>query len=144
MNTAFSRYIVWLWRSSRPFRFLVVGVWNFLFGYFCFAGFYWWLNGRLPDWLIVCIASVVGITNAFIFHRWVTYRSRGNVFAEYAKFYIVYGVQTLLNLALFALFVTRWGLNAYFCQLVIALALTFVSYWGHKSFSFRQRNASKN
>ena len=127
-----------LWRTSRPFRFLAVGVWNFLFGYACFAVFYRLLAGTWPDWAIICAASVVGITNAFICHRWLTYRSKGPILAEYLKFYIVYGVQSLLNLCLFDLFATRLGYNPYLCQLIIALSLTFVSYWGHKFFSFRR------
>ena len=126
-----------LWHSSRPLRFLLVGCWNFVFGYLCFAAFYRLLSGRWPDWLILCAASVVGITNAFICHRRFTYRSDGPVLREYLKFYVVYGVQSLLNLLLFNLFVTRLGYNAYICQLAIALSLTFVSYWGHQFFSFR-------
>ena len=127
---------IW-WQSSRPLRFLLVGGWNFVFGYFCFAAFYRCLSGKWPDWLILCAASVVGITNAFICHRSLTYRSTGPLLREYLKFYIVYGVQSLLNLFLFYLFVTRLRCNAYASQLAIALSLTFVSYWGHKFFSFR-------
>ena len=125
------------WKVSRAYRFLVVGVWNFVFGYLCFAVTYWCLEGKLPDWMIVAIASVIGITNAFICHRSITYRSRGNIWAEYGKFYIVYGVQSVLNAILIWLFVTCWHGNAYLCQLLIAVSLTFVSYWGHKLFSFR-------
>ena len=126
------------WQRATLFRFFVVGVWNFVFGYGVFAGLYWLLSGVWPDWVIVTIANVIGITNAFVFHRWVTYRSDGVWWREYLRFYVVYGVQALLNVALIYVFVTRCRWNGYAVQFVVSAALTFVSYWLHKCYSFRR------
>lgn len=124
------------WNASAPLRFLVVGGWNFAFGYAAFAVPYRALAGRWPDWLIAALAAVAGITMSFVTHRFVTYRSHGVWWREYLRFYVVYGGQSLLNIALIWLFVTRLGKNAYIVQLVITLALTVGSYWAHKLFSF--------
>lgn len=51
-----------------PVRFLIVGGWDFIFSYLEFAGCYWLMSPHFPDWLIVAVASVLGITNSFIFH----------------------------------------------------------------------------
>ena len=126
------------WRNSMPIRFLVVGAWNFIFGYFVFAALYWIFSGRWADWLIVTIANVIGITNAFVFHRWITYRSHGAWWREYHRFYVVYGAQAVLNVALIYLFVTRLRLNGYAVQFVVAVVLTLLSYWLHKCYSFRK------
>lgn len=131
-----SRISAW-WNASAPLRFLVVGGWNFVFGYAAFAVPYRVLAGRWPDWLIAALAAVAGITMSFVTHRFITYRSRGVWWREYLRFYVVYGGQSLLDIALIWLFVTRLGKNAYVVQLVITLALTVGSYWAHKFFSFR-------
>ena len=125
------------WRTSRPLRFLIVGVWNFVFGYATFAGLYWCLCGRWPDWVIATVAAVIGITMSFVTHRFITYRSHGTWWREYLRFYVVYGGQSLLNVLLIWLFVTRCRMNAYTVQLAIAALLTAASYWAHKHYSFR-------
>lgn len=127
-----------IWQASMPFRFLIVGGWNFVFGYFAFAALYYWLNDVLLESLIVVISSILGITNSFIFHRWLTYHSRGIWWKEYLRFYVVYGGQIILNLVLVAIFVNYYHFNAYIVQFLILVTLTLLSYWGHKYFSFRK------
>jgi len=126
------------WNSSRPVRFLVVGAWNFVFGYGVFAALYWVLNGTWPDWLITTVAAILGITMSFVTHRFITYRSHGCWWREYLRFYVVYGGQSLLNVLLIWLFVTWLELNAYVIQLAISIALTLASYWAHKNYSFKE------
>ena len=126
------------WNHSRPLRFLIVGVWNFIFGYAVFAGLYWALNGIWPDWLVSSVAAILGITMSFLTHRFITYRSHGCWWREYLRFYVVYGGQSLLNVFLIWLLVTRLKLNAYIVQLAISTALTLASYWAHKYYSFKE------
>lgn len=126
-----------------PLRFLIVGGWNFVFGYLAFAGLYWLLNGRIPDAVIVVLSSILGITNSFIFHRWLTYRSHGNWLVEYLRFYVVYGGQMLLTIAFIHIFVTTLKYNAYVVSFLINVGLTLASYWAHKSFSFRQKGEGR-
>lgn len=133
----FDRHI-FLWDRCPFLRFLVVGAWNFAFGYGVFAGLYWMLHGRCRDWAIAALAAVLGITVSFITHRFITYRSRGCWWREYARVYVVYGGQSLLNILLIWLFVTRMGCNAYLMQFVIMAVLTVASYWAHKLYSFRR------
>ena len=128
------------WSESQPLRFLIVGAWNFVFGYFAFAGLYWVMNGRWPDWLISTVAAVLGITVSFITHRFITYRSHGCWWREYLRFYVVYGGQSILNVFLIWILVTQLKLNAYIVQLAISVTLTVVSYWAHKYYSFKQPN----
>lgn len=129
------------WDDSKPLRFLVVGAWNFIFGYGVFAGLYWTLHGVWRDWVIAAAASVLGITMSFLTHRFVTYRSHGCWWREYLRFYVVYGGQSLANVFLVWLFVTRLGLNAYAVGFAITVALTAASYWAHKNYSFKAESA---
>ena len=130
--------IVSSWNQCASLRFLIVGVWNFVFGYGIFAGLYWALQGVWRDWAIVMLAAIFGITMSFLTHRFITYRSKGCWWREYIRFYVVYGGQSVLNVLLIWLFVTRMGYNAYFIQFVVLVALTVASYWAHKLYSFRK------
>ena len=126
------------WNNSQSLRFLIVGGWNFVFGYAVFAGLYWVLNGIWPDWLISSVAAVLGITMSFVTHRFITYRSSGCWWREYLRFYVVYGGQSLLNVLLIWLLVTQLKLNAYIVQLTISIVLTLATYWAHKYYSFKE------
>ena len=126
------------WNDSQSLRFLIVGGWNFVFGYAVFAGLYWVLNGIWPDWLISSVAAVLGITMSFVTHRFITYRSSGCWWREYLRFYVVYGGQSLLNVLLIWLLVTQLKLNAYIVQLTISIVLTLATYWAHKYYSFKE------
>lgn len=127
-----------VWTKSTPLRFLLVGGWNFAFGYGCFVFLYWAFNEVWPDWFIATVATVLGITMSFVTHKFLTYRSHGCWWKEYLRFYVVYGGQSLLNIFLIWLLVTKLRHNAYLVQLVITLSLTFASYWAHKLYSFRK------
>ena len=119
-----------------PLRFLIVGAFNFAFGYLAFAVLYWKFSNQWTDAAILTVATVLGITESYVAHRFFTYRAHGVWWREYLRFYVVYGAQYLLNLALVWIFVTRMSFNAYVVQLVIAVALTIASYWAHKTYSF--------
>ena len=128
------------WRNSMPLRFLFVGAWNFIFGYLVFAGLYRIFSDSWPDWLTTVVSNVIGITNSFVFHRRITYRSNGVWWKEYLRFYVVYGGQALLNVALIYILVTCCRFNAYLVQFAVAAFLTVLSYWLHKVYSFRLKN----
>ena len=134
-NTAGAQ-VLSLWHRVLPFRFLIVGGWNFGFSYLFFAALYWMAHERLNDAIIMAVCSVVGITNAFVCHRFFTYRSTGPILREYVRFYAVYGVQIGLNFALFLAFVHVFATNPYWTQAILTVVLTLVSYWGHKHVSF--------
>ena len=72
------------------------------------------------DGVIVIVANVVGITNAFVCHKCFTYCSHGSWWVEYLRFYVVYGLLALANIALIAIFVTLLRFNAYVIQFFVA------------------------
>ena len=126
-----------LWNRFCPFRFVVVGVWNTVFSYLVFSGFYYLFGGGIGDFAVQALAGVVGITQAYAMHRLLTYRSNGIWWMEYFRFYMVYGGQVLLQSVLFFLFSTWLGGNGYLVQFVTTALLTVVSYWAHKAYSFK-------
>ena len=132
-----------LWNRFCLLRFIVVGFWNSFFSYVVFAVLYYAFGGGWHDIVVQVVAGVIGITNAYILHRIITYRSHGVWWQEYLRFYVVYGGQLLVQMAFFLLLTTCLGLNGYIVQLVMMIALTVLSYWTHKVYSFRNERVVK-
>ena len=132
-------------------RFVIVGGWNTVFGYGLFAAANYLLVDRLPHayMLAIVIANIIAISVAYVSHKLVTFRTRGNVLREYLRFYAVYGVTALINLALLPPAVALVGVLLsrprhvpYVAQAALLPLNVALSYIGHKRFSFRPRSAT--
>ena len=79
-------------------RYLCVGAFNTLFGYFTFAVALYFLNLALPQrflYLTVILASVIAnplnITVAYFGYKFFVFRTQGNYLREWLKCFAVYG-----------------------------------------------------
>ena len=91
-----------LWRRHQiKIRFLLVGAWNTIFGYLVFVGFDYLFNLFFSPRYVAymsaaALANILAILNAYIFHKFVTFRSpiRGlAVIPEFARFFLcIYSV----------------------------------------------------
>ena len=127
-------------------RFVIVGGWNTVLGYGIYAAFTYLLTGHVPHayMLASVIANIIAISLAYVGHKFVTFRTRGNYLREVLRFYAVYGVTALIGLALLPLVVA--GLNLvvasrahvpYLAQALLLPLSVALSFLGHKHFSFR-------
>ena len=117
-------------------RYLVTGVWNTAFGYGVFALLVALMTPRVHYLLIGIAASVLAITNAYIVHKLVVFRTKGNYLREYGRYYVIYGATAVGGLALLALFVDGLGLNLYLAQAFVLGMQVAASFIGHRRFSF--------
>jgi putative flippase GtrA len=90
--------LVNLFSAGQFFRYLLVGVFNTVFGYICFAVNLTLLNAVLPVrflYLTVMLASVLGmplvITAAYFGYKFFVFRTKGNFLGEWLKCFAVYG-----------------------------------------------------
>jgi len=83
-------------------RYLIVGVWNTLFGYGLFALFTYLLTGIVPFayMLASVLSNVIAITAAYLGYKWFVFKTKGNYLREYLRCYLVYGAAFLITLAL--------------------------------------------
>ncbi len=128
-------------------RFLVAGAWNTLFGY----GVFWLLddvfsirltNRRLAYLSAMVLSNVLAILNAFIFHKYFTFRSveRGQgVVKEFIRFTATYVGTFALSLVLLPALVEFGGIAPKPAGAVVLLACVGISYFGHSRFSFPNR-----
>jgi putative flippase GtrA len=129
------------------FRYLLVGGWNTLFGYGCFALLTALLDPRIKYGYVVAsiIANLIAPTVAFLGYKWFVFKTKGNYLREWFRCLTVYGGSMLISIILLPMIV--FGLrkmtaltNAapYVAGALIMGASVVYSFLGHKHYSFRQ------
>jgi len=127
-------------------KFLIVGVWNTIFGYLAFVGFdilfTSFFTKRYVAYMSAAILSnVLAIINAYIFHKNITFKSKVKgvgIFYEFLKFSTTYLVTFCLSLILLPLFVEFLNMDPKIAAAAVILCCTIISYLGHSRFSFRR------
>jgi putative flippase GtrA len=118
-------------------RYLLVGVFNTVFGYALSLLVYHFLQKDVSIIVIGIMINVISITVAFLGYKLFVFKSAGNWLHEYLRCYVTYGFSAVLGIALIWLFVGKWGWVFWFSQgLNIALS-TVISYFMHRHFTFR-------
>jgi putative flippase GtrA len=137
--------------NAKVLRYLLVGVWNTIFGYLLYSGFVLLYSHFLPKHylpLTVVIASIsakpIGITMAFLCYKHFVFHTHGNYLREWLRCFAVYGVgmlPELIALPLLTHLFLRFALThrpaPYLAGAVITIFTATLSYFGHKKFSFR-------
>lgn len=118
-------------------RYLLVGVWNTIFGAGIYALLYWLFGAHVHYLLLLVPANVLAITNAFLGYKYIVFKTRGNAWREYLRCYVVYGGMLLFNAALLFVLVTFMRLMPPVANVACVFTTTIVTYFSHKHFSFR-------
>jgi putative flippase GtrA len=116
--------------------YVVVGGWNSLFQYVVFAILVYLLTGRVPVWVVLPIAYVIGSINGFLCFKYIVFRSEGNGIAEYLRFNVVYVPLLLINMVALPLLIHAWNLNAYAVQAVLIPVFVVAGYLANRLFTF--------
>ena len=127
-------------------RYLVVGGWNTLFGYACFAMLTALLDRVLKHGYIIAniLASLLSITVSFLGYKWFVFKTKGNYLREWVRVVAVYSTSILIGAALLPVLVifirdvSRWDKPApYIAGAVLTVFSVIYSFLAHKRFSFR-------
>ena len=127
-----------LTKHEQKIRYLIIGGWNTIFGYGVFAALYFWLADTMHYLMILSISYILSITNAYVGYKLFVFKTRGNILREYLRFYAVYGISFLFNLASLPLFIEILKLNMYVAQAIVTMVTILGSYMLHKNFSFKE------
>ena len=136
---------LWLTHQTKV-RFVLVGVWNTIFGYLVFVGldylFNLFFSPRYVAYMSAAVlANIIAILNAYIFHKFVTFRSplRGlAIIPEFVRFFSMYLFSFFLGLVLLPVFVELFHLDPKIAGALLIPITVIISYLGHSRFSFRQ------
>jgi len=120
--------------SGQIIKFSLVGVLNTLVGY----GVFFILSMYINYLLALIFSHIVGVIHSFIWNKYWVFRSSKNKIREFLKFYSVYGVMLLINIAMLYYFVSILNISPQISQLIILPFLTILTYTGHKYWSFKK------
>jgi putative flippase GtrA len=127
-------------------RYLLVGVWNTLFGYAIFAALTALLAPHVPQSYILAavLSSVLNFSVAFLGYKWFVFRTKGNYLREWARCVAVYSSSMVIGIGALPIVVWAIRLTSRFDRqapyLAGALVMGFgviYNFLGHKGFSFR-------
>jgi putative flippase GtrA len=124
-------------KHKQKVDYLLVGGWNTVFGYLTFLALYYLLSHRIHYLFLLVISNILSITNAYIGYKIFVFKTKGNYFREYLRFYVVYGSALALNLVLLPLCVEIFRLSPPLAQGILTFINVGFSYFGHKYFSFK-------
>ncbi|MFC1807313.1 GtrA family protein [Candidatus Omnitrophota bacterium] len=131
--------------KSVPLKFVLVGIWNTIFGYGIFIMLYT-LFARIFEaryisyMLAIILGRFITIANAFIFHKYITFRSKVKGWAvavEYFRFFMTYTFTFLLSLVLLPLCVEVFNIIPQIAAAIVMAVAACINYMGHSKFSFR-------
>lgn len=131
-------------------RYILVGGFNTVFGYGVFALLNWMTRGLgTYNYLYASVlANVIAISVAFLGYKWFVFRTRGNYLVEYIRCFGVYGTSALIGLAGLSILVPilRHNLHhpeqaPYIAAAMMTVVTMAISFFGHKKFSFRPKQA---
>ena len=124
--------------NKLPKKFLIVGFLNTIFGYSIGLVNYFLFFELIGIIGVGILNNIINITFAFImFKRFVFKTINTNWFFEYLRSYVVYGVKAVVGIFVLWLFVSILNINIYISQAVAMLVTIFLSYTGHKNFTFK-------
>ncbi len=128
-------------------RFVIVGIWNTIFGYVLFfvldTLFTHVFEKRYVAYMSAAVlGNFLAIINAYIFHKYLTFISKISgirILAEFARFFTSYLFSFILGLILLPVIVEMFHIDPKIAAALILVVTVIVSYLSHSRFSFRQR-----
>ena len=123
-----------------PKKFVIVGFINTVFSYLSGLLNYFIFFGTVGIVGVGIINNIINITFAFVmFKKFVFKTVNTNWFFEYLRSYVVYGVKGIVGIFVLWLCISIFNINIYISQAISMLVTIFLSYTGHKKFTFRGR-----
>tara|TARA_Y100000590_G_C15042059_1_gene759243 strand:- start:163 stop:576 length:414 start_codon:yes stop_codon:yes gene_type:complete len=120
------------------FRFLIIGGINTVFGFFLGVINYKYFYNFLGAVLLGILNSIIAITFSFFMFKFFVFKTRVQLwFNEYLKSYVVYAFKIIVGIFVLWISLEIFNLNIYFSQANSMLATIFVTYNGHKNYTFK-------
>lgn len=130
------------------FRFVVVGVWNSIFGYLTFYFLETVLSG-IPEigayayMPAVIVSNIFAVLMAYTLHRNITFRSTTQgiyLVKEFGRFVLGNMAAIASNILLLPVFVELLGVRPKLAAFEVAMLCTIVSYYAHSRVTFSSKN----
>lgn len=124
--------------SDQRLAYLLVGGTNTVLGLGWFIGLHDSLGSRLPYMAVLVIAYGLSMASGFLLHRRFVFKVQGSVWTDLGRFVSVNSAGLGLNALLLPAFVEIGHVPVPAAQVVATGSVAFLSFFGHRNFSFRR------
>lgn len=150
-NTLKSAAYSFLNKHQIKVRFLLVGIWNTIFGYIVYICLYTlfirFFAARYVAYMTAMVlANIVSIINAYIFHKYITFKSpakQWGIVTEFFRFSTTYLLTFCISIVILPIFVEIFSIAPTISGAFTILVCAIFSYFGHSRFSFRREHTDK-
>lgn len=136
-------------RKVQFLKYVLVGAWNTLFGYVLYASITWVLDScfHVPYSYMYSfvLSNFISISQAFVAHKYLVFKTKGNFWREYRKGWMVYGTTALVSLMALPFAVElcwtvlpgpyKW-LDKYIGGVLVNSIAAVASFFGHNKITF--------
>jgi len=119
-------------------RFAMVGAVNTVFGFSVFASLQLTLGGRVHYLVLLVMAQVVGVFEAYALQRWLVFRVSGHWWRDLARFWSVHLVALAVNMVGLSLLVEIVHMSVLTAQAIVLLGTMLGTFVAHRTFTFRR------
>lgn len=126
---------------SEPGRFGMVGIFNTGFGYGLFALLHVTIGTHVHYMVVLVIAQVVGVLEAYVTQRWLVFKARGRWWRDLVRFSSVYAVGLAVNMVALPLLVEVVRVPVMLAQLFVIGAVAVGTFTVHRLFTFKHSRA---
>jgi putative flippase GtrA len=130
--------------NSQLFKFLVVGIWNTIFGTTIFLLISYFLHFKNSNYVVVTIASMLGVFQSHLTQRVFVWKTKDPYFPELIRFTMGYLLIFTLNLLAVLIFVDLLGFNFNKTQMVFTIFSVFLSFGIGKLWTYRTKESNFN
>ena len=116
--------------------FLLVGVFNTLLGLAAFPTLYLIFPWRDHYILLLTFTQCICVTSSFLTNKFIVFKTKGNCFTEYGKFFLFNSVCFLINLVMISLFVEKFRIQPIIFQIIFSSTVMVASYFWHENITF--------
>ncbi len=125
-------------KHEKKWRYLIAGAINTTFGLIIYPALYLILEPLGVNYLhVLLISQAIGISFAFVSHKYFVFKTIGHIKREYSKFLSFHLVYLGLNLVILPYMVTSWKFNPMVAQTLFAVAVIVTSYFWHNRITFK-------
>jgi putative flippase GtrA len=124
--------------TEQGIRYLLVGVFNTIFGYGLFALLEITAGHVIPYMVVLLVAQVVSTFVAYVLYRYLVFRVEGHFWRDLMRFSLVYAGAFAVNLILLPVMVSGLGWDVLLSQALIVGGTVIASFFAHRNFSFRR------
>ena len=129
-------------------KFVLIGAWNTVFAILVFMGLdttftYVFSRRYIAYMCAMALTNMLSITNAFILHKYFTFRSRAkgiSLVMEFIRFFSTYAFAFALSLVLLPVLAEGFHIAPKVSAILGIVISILISYVGHSRFSFRHED----